>query len=387
MEFAFARFRSGSNVSAVFEDDTSFMQRALELAERGRGAVEPNPLVGAVVVRDRTIVGEGWHAHFGGPHAERVALEAAGQAARGSTLYSTLEPCCHTGKTPPCTNAIVTAGIARVVAAMRDPFPDVAGRGISSLKAAGLAVAMGVESERARNLNRPYLTLVTSGRPYVHAKWAMTLDGKIAPASGQSKWISSQESRQMVHELRARMDAVIVGAGTVRNDDPLLTARPPGPRIAKRIVLSSTGELPQGCRLLQSLDQAPLIVATLAGRGTDLRGCEVIELPEDDGRPSVAGLVRELGRRRMTNVLLEGGARLFGSFHDRALLDELHVFIAPRLLGGASALSPIAGAGLPDLNSGRRPMIACRFADCGPDIYINARIDLEQPAISHAEPA
>src|SRR5919197_3355884 len=210
--------------------DLDWMSRALELAERGRGFVEPNPLVGAVVVRDGRVVGEGWHRRYGEAHAEVNALAAAGEAARGATLYVTLEPCCHHGKTPPCTDAVLRAGVRRVVAAMADPFPQVAGQGVAQLRAAGVEVEVGVCEREARELNAPYLTLLAEGRPYVHAKWAMSLDGKIATRGGDSRWISGPASREVVHRLRGRVDAILVGAGTVRADDPLLTARPLGPR-------------------------------------------------------------------------------------------------------------------------------------------------------------
>src|SRR6516164_5755720 len=191
--------------------DRDWMMRALALAERGRGHVEPNPLVGAVVVRDGRLIGEGWHQRYGQAHAEVNALAAAGDAARGATLYVTLEPCCHFGKTPPCTDAVIRAGVARVFAAMSDPFPQVAGKGAELLRRAGIAVAVGLCETQARRLNAPYLKLLAKGRPYVHAKWAMTLDGKIATRTGDSKWISNRASRWIVHELRGRMDTIVVG--------------------------------------------------------------------------------------------------------------------------------------------------------------------------------
>src|SRR6266566_3686691 len=225
--------------------DEFWMRWALELAERGRGYVEPNPLVGAVLVRDGRVVGEGWHRRHGEAHAEVNALAEAGAAARGATLYVTLEPCCHHGKTPPCTDAVLRAGIRRVVAAMADPFPRVAGQGTALLQAAAVAVEVGLGEAEARRLNAPYLKLLTTGRPYVHAKWAMTLDGKIATRTGDSKWISGEMSRRHTHELRGRMDAIIVGIGTVLADNPILTVRPPGPRVPIRIVLDSRGRLPK----------------------------------------------------------------------------------------------------------------------------------------------
>src|SRR5262249_38708583 len=228
--------------------DWPWMQLALELAERGRGAVEPNPLVGAVVVRDGRLVGEGWHQRYGEAHA----LAAAGAAAQGATLYVTLEPCCHYGKTPPCTEAVLRAGVGRVVAAMLDPFPPVSGQGVARLRAVGVTVEVGLGEAEARRLNAPYLKLLATGRPYVHAKWAMTLDGKICTRTGDSKWISGEASRRRVHELRGRMDAILVGIGTALADDPLLTARPPGPRIATRIVLDSRGRLPASAQLVRT---------------------------------------------------------------------------------------------------------------------------------------
>ncbi|MBI3410942.1 MAG: bifunctional diaminohydroxyphosphoribosylaminopyrimidine deaminase/5-amino-6-(5-phosphoribosylamino)uracil reductase RibD [Planctomycetes bacterium] len=328
------------------------MRRAFELAERGRGAVEPNPLVGAVLVRDGRIVGEGWHEKFGHAHAEINALAQAGELARGATCYVTLEPCCHHGKTPPCTEALIKAGIARVVAAMPDPFPEVAGQGAAQLRAADIAVEVGLCESEARRQNAPYLMLVNRGRPWVHAKWAMTLDGKIATKTGESKWISNEAARRRVHELRGRMDAVVVGIGTVLADDPLLTARPPGPRTPFRMVLDSLGRLPLSSRLVQTARETPtLVAASTAASEAALgllhsAGCEVLTLtPERDGRPSVPALLSWMGQKRWTNLLVEGGAQALGAFLDAALIDEAHVFVAPKLFGGAAAPSPIGGQG------------------------------------------
>lgn len=334
------------------ESDVHWMRRALELAERGRGFVEPNPLVGAVIVRDGKAVGEGWHQRFGQAHAEVNALAEAGEAARGATLYVTLEPCCHHGKTPPCTEAVLRAGIARVVMAMTDPFPQVSGQGIIQLVSEGVQIQAGLEDAAARRLNAPYLKLLATGRPYVHAKWAMSLDGKIATRTGNSKWISNETSRARAHALRGRMDAIIVGIGTALADDPRLTARPPGPRVATRIVLDRTARLPLSGELARTARETPVFVAVGAApqeRITALRdlGCEVLALtPTPDGRPSVAALLDELGRRRMTNVLVEGGAGVLGSFRDAGEVDEVHVFIAPRVIGGAAARSPVGGEGV-----------------------------------------
>ncbi len=332
--------------------DESWMRRALELAERGRGRVEPNPLVGAVVVRDGVRVGEGWHQRYGGPHAEVHALAAAGPAARGATLYVTLEPCCHLGKTPPCTDAILRAGIGRVVAAMSDPFPAVAGKGADLLNAAGIPVEFGIGEAAARRLNAPYLTLLAVGQPYVHAKWAMTLDGKIATRTGDSKWISNESSRRRAHALRGRMDAVIVGIGTVFADNPELTARPPGPRTGVRIILDSNCRLPIDSTLVQTAHEVPTLVAATRAASADrvatLRrlGCEVLSLPATDRRTDVKSLLAELGRRRFTNVLVEGGGTVLGAFLDAGVIDEVQVFVAPCLAGGAEARPAVAGMGV-----------------------------------------
>ncbi|MGL5097288.1 MAG: bifunctional diaminohydroxyphosphoribosylaminopyrimidine deaminase/5-amino-6-(5-phosphoribosylamino)uracil reductase RibD, partial [Planctomycetia bacterium] len=294
--------------------DAVFMRRALELAARGRGAVEPNPMVGAVVVKDGVVVGEGWHQRYGGPHAEVHALDAVGPAARGATLYVTLEPCRHFGKTPPCTHRVLAAGVARVVAALRDPFPAVDGGGFAELEAAGVSTTVGVLEAEARALAAPYLRLVTTGRPFVHAKWAMTLDGRIATAVGESQWISGEASRRHAHQFRGTVDAIVVGIGTVVADDPLLTARPAGPRVAVRVVFDAFALLPPASQLVATARETPTVLATTAAAADsrvavlERAGVEVWRLPADAaGRPLIAAFLDEAGRRRWTNVLVEGG--------------------------------------------------------------------------------
>ena len=332
--------------------DRKWMERALELAERGRGSVEPNPLVGAVVVQADQVVGEGWHERYGEGHAEVNALARAGPAAHGATLYVTLEPCCHHGKTPPCTDAVLRAGIRRVVAAMTDPYPAVAGNGAALLRQGGVDVAIGPGEPEARRLNAPYLKLLATAWPYVHAKWAMTLDGKICTRTGDAKWISNEASRGLGQQLRGRMDAIVVGIGTVLADDPLLTARPPGPRVATRVVLDSRGRFPVGSRLAQTAASAPVLLVTASpievtrARQVQDRGCELLTLSAEAGRPPVSALLQELGRRRMTNILVEGGSQVLGSFLDAGAIDEVHVFIAPRLVGGSEAKTAIGGRGV-----------------------------------------
>ncbi len=356
--------------------DEPWMRRALALAERGRGAVEPNPLVGAVVVRQGQVVGEGWHQRFGEAHAEVHALAQAGDAARGATLYVTLEPCCHHGKTPPCTDAVLRAGVTRVVAALEDPFPQVAGQGAARLRAAGVTVEFGLAAAEARRQNAPYLTLLGHGRPYVHAKWAMTLDGKIATRSGDSKWISSEASRRRVHELRGQMDGIIVGIGTALADDPLLTARPPGPRVACRVVLDSQARLPLEAQLVRTARSVPTLIATTAVEDSLLaplraEGCEVLRLPADEaGCPDVPALLEEFGRRRWTNVLVEGGGEALGSFLDARRIDEVHVYIAPRLVGGREAKMAVAGHGCERI-ADALALAECRVVTIDGDVYVH----------------
>ena len=371
------------------ELDTLFMSRALELAARGEGYVEPNPMVGCVLVRDGAVVGEGWHQKFGGPHAEIEALRVAGPAARGATAFVTLEPCCHHGKTPPCTEALIAAGIRRVICAQPDPYSEVSGAGIAALEKAGVAVQVGMLAEQAQWLNAPYLKLVTTGRPWVIAKWAMSLDGKIATRTGDSRWISGEASREIVHRLRGRMDAIIVGRGTVEHDDPLLTARPPGPRTATRIVVDSRASISSERRLVQTARDFPLMIAAGAGAPQEnidrlaAAGGEVIvcrsarddsSKSNDDHHPvPIGALLDELGRRRMTNVLVEGGGTLLGSFFDAGAVDEVHVFIAPKIIGGFGASAPVAGQGIDGIASALN-LVDVETRHVGDDLYLSGRV-------------
>jgi diaminohydroxyphosphoribosylaminopyrimidine deaminase/5-amino-6-(5-phosphoribosylamino)uracil reductase len=336
--------------------DVAAMQRALERARRGEGHVEPNPMVGAVVAAGGRIVGEGFHARYGGPHAEVEALAAAGPAGRGATLYVTLEPCCHHGKTPPCTDAVVAAGIARVVIAARDPFPAVNGGGIAALRSAGIAVEAGLCEREAKRLTAPFRKLVETKQPWVIAKWAMSLDGRMATASGESRWISSAESREIVHRLRGRVDAVVVGIGTAIADDPLLTARPgegaAPARLPVRIVLDSQARLSLTSRLVQTAREYPLLVAVGPDAPAERRealaaaGCEVWAGGARDPGERLAALLAELGRRQFTNVLVEGGSGVLGGLFDLGAADEAWAFIAPKIIGGAAAPAPIGGRGI-----------------------------------------
>jgi diaminohydroxyphosphoribosylaminopyrimidine deaminase / 5-amino-6-(5-phosphoribosylamino)uracil reductase len=359
--------------------DVWHMQRALELAAQGQGSVEPNPMVGCVIVEGAEIIGEGWHRQFGGDHAEVEALRLAGNRARGATMYVTLEPCCHQGKTPPCSKAVIAAGLRRVVVAQRDPFPKVSGGGLQELRAAGIQVDVGLLEDEARRLNAPYLKLVEKGRPWVIAKWAMTLDGKIATRSGSSRWISCDESRAIVHRLRGRVDAILVGRQTVASDDPLLTARPAGPRTAVRVVLDTQGSVSSDCQLLRTAREAPVLAAVGEACPASQRqrlaaaGCEVFVCIGDTHAARLASLLDELGRRRFTNVLVEGGGQVIGSLLDARQVDEVHVFIAPRLAGGASAPTPIAGVGVEQMSSALA-LESPQVQQVGPDVYVHGYV-------------
>ncbi len=340
------------------------MRQALEVAGRGAGRVEPNPQVGAVVAAAAggPIIAEGWHERFGGPHAEVIALAAAGEAARGATLYVTLEPCCHHGKTPPCTEAIIAAGIARVVVAAADPNPQVAGGGIAALRSVGVAVDVGLCEPEARRLTAPFRKLIATGTPWVIAKWAMSLDGRLTTPPGHDRWISSPESRSLVHDLRERVDAIAVGIGTACADDPLLTARPATGRAAirqpLRIVLDTHARLPLDSRLVGTARESPVLVAvgpaTDAARVAALEraGCEVWRGPAHAPGGGFAELLQELGSRRVTNLLIEGGPTVLAALFASGDVDEAWAFIAPRVLGGAeqpSACMPVP-ATLPPLH-------------------------------------
>ncbi len=276
--------------------------------------------------------------------------------ARGATLFVTLEPCCHFGKTPPCVDAIIAAGLRKVVVGMSDPFALVAGRGIQRLRDANIDVEVGLLEPEVRRLAAPFCKLVEQKLPYVHAKWAMTLDGRIASRTGASQWISNAASRARVHQLRGRMDAILVGRGTIAADDPLLTARPAGPRIAMRVVFDSRARLAVNSRLVQTIDQAPLLIVTGPQAESEnierlrAQGAEVFQSSPEQSeacgiRPSPQAVLAELGRRQMTNVLFEGGSELLGAVFDLQLVDEVHVFAAPKLLGGVVAKPPVGGMG------------------------------------------
>ncbi|MBR2980110.1 MAG: bifunctional diaminohydroxyphosphoribosylaminopyrimidine deaminase/5-amino-6-(5-phosphoribosylamino)uracil reductase RibD [Myxococcaceae bacterium] len=329
-----------------------FMAMALEEARRAEGQTKPNPCVGVVIVRDGEIVGRGFHARAGGPHAEVVALREAGERARGADLYSTLEPCDHQGRTPPCTRAILEAGIARVFVGCTDINPKVCGRGIERLRAHGVEVIDGVLKEPCARLNAPFFKFVTERRPFVTLKVAATADGKIASRTSDARWVTGESSRQLVHETRARVDAVLVGGNTVRCDDPELTARPNGVRAARqplRVVLSASLDLPLSARLFSAVTPtAPVLVVTsssdlMAIETLRARGVEVDVLKSrPDGRVDLPALLDCLAARQVMHLYVEGGAALFGAFVEEALFDRLELFIAPKVLGEGLSWATVA---------------------------------------------
>ncbi|AKX93670.1 bifunctional diaminohydroxyphosphoribosylaminopyrimidine deaminase/5-amino-6-(5-phosphoribosylamino)uracil reductase RibD [Neomoorella thermoacetica] len=358
--------------------DAIFMARALELARQGLGRTSPNPTVGAVIVRDGQVVGEGYHQKAGTPHAEIHALRAAGEKARGATLYVTLEPCCHYGRTPPCTEAIIAAGIKRVVAAMADPNPRVAGGGFRALSQAGIEVETGLLADEARRLNEAFIKYITTGRPWVTLKMALTLDGKIATRTGAARWITGPAARQRAHELRDIHDAILVGIGTVLADDPELTTRLPDGRgrDAIRVILDSHLRLPLSARVVNLQSEAPTLVVTTpsapaaARENLAARGVEVLVLPEEDGRVAWQPLLAELARRQVTSILVEGGAEVNATALAAGIVDKVVAFIAPKIFGGREAPAPVGGLGVAD------PATAWKLEKlaverCGEDIMLS----------------
>lgn len=324
------------------------MARALDLAARGLGTTNPNPMVGCVVVKGGRVVGEGWHRRAGGPHAEVFALGQAGPRARGATLYLTLEPCSHHGRTPPCAPRVIEAGVKRVVVAMGDPNPAVSGRGLRLLRRAGLAVSLGVLGEEARRQNARFVTAARKPRPYVLLKAAITLDGRIATSSGDSRWITTSVQRRLARRLRGLHDGVAVGIGTALRDDPLLLPQPRPRRPFFRIVFDSHLRLPPKSQLVRSARQAPIWVVGLSGsddrrQALEAAGVLVIAEPSQGPRVSIPWALRELRRRGVWGLMVEGGSELLGAFLTARAFDHLALFRAPLLLGGRGSLSAFGG--------------------------------------------
>ncbi len=369
---------------------TDYMARALELAEMAKGTTGNNPAVGAVVVRDGRIVGEGFTQPPGQAHAEIVALRQAGEAAGGATVYVTLEPCCHHGRTPPCTDALLAAGVAEVHMAMLDPNPLVAGGGRRALEAAGVRTFVGERGAEARRSMEAWLTYIRTGRPMVTAKYAMSLDGKIATVTGDSRWITGVLARQAAHRLRAESGAVMVGVNTVIRDDPQLTARDeegrPYPRQPLRVVVDSAGRVPLTSRIISGELPGRTLLAfgpradPERCRELERRGNTVLILPEFEGRVSLEAVLRNLaGEWEVTSAMVEGGGSLLGSFFDQQLVDKVVAFIAPRLIGGAGAPGPIGGRGVLEM-AGSVQLGDCTWRRIGDDLMVVGYVEKAREA-------
>jgi diaminohydroxyphosphoribosylaminopyrimidine deaminase/5-amino-6-(5-phosphoribosylamino)uracil reductase len=369
-------------MSTLLQTDHAHLARAVELAELGRGRASPNPMVGAVIVREGRVLGEGYHTAFGEAHAEREALAACSEDPRGATLYVSLEPCCHDGKTPPCTEAIVDAGVARVVVASDDPTEKASGRGLGILRDEGIEVVVADAdlATRARLLNQPFRKLARTGRPHVLFKSAMTLDGKVATHTGDSKWISGEDSRARAHRWRAEGDAVAIGIGTALADDPLLTARVDGvARQPRRVVFDSEARLPIDSQLVRSTAQVPLtVVVSRAAHRTatdalEAAGADVIVATGENEPARVRSALDQLGSSGISSILLEGGPKLAGAFLDAGEVDEIRLFIAPVVVGGSKARDPLEGEGVERISEAIRAL-SMSVERIGDDVLVSARL-------------
>jgi len=362
-------------------DDEFWMRRALRLARKAVGWTSPNPPVGAVIVKNGALIAEGYHEGAGKPHAEAVALTKAGKEAEGATLYVTLEPCDHYGRTPPCTQAIIAAKVKRVVVGTVDPNPIVNGRGVARLKEAGIEVTVGVLESEAKELIAPFAKFITRQIPFVTLKLAMSADGKIATRAGESKWLTGELARRFAHKLRHEHDAVMVGVGTVLTDDPQLNVRLVRGKVKQpiRVVVDSQGRTPPSARVIRSAG-SPCIIATTGRAPTErieqLRreGAEVWVLPADpNGRVDLSELLRRLAQRGVVSVLVEGGSELAWSFLKRRLIDRVILFIAPLLIGGRDAVPAIGGEGFEKLSDAVR-LSEIKFRKLGDDFVLMANV-------------
>jgi diaminohydroxyphosphoribosylaminopyrimidine deaminase/5-amino-6-(5-phosphoribosylamino)uracil reductase len=360
-------------------NDEHWMKRVLHLAEKGRGRTSPNPMVGAVLIKNGKVVGEGYHARAGEAHAEILALRQAGKAARGSTLYLNLEPCTHYGRTPPCAPEVIRAKVKRVVIGMEDPNPLVRGRGLKSLRRAGLNVEVGILEKECRKLNEFFCKYIQKKEPFVILKVAATLDGKIATRDGESKWISGETSRRFVHRMRDQVDGVVVGIGTVLKDDPQLTVRIKNGRDPYRIVLDSRLRIPEDARVIG--DSPPkTIIATTEDADKDKierleeKGVRVLIFDSKQGRVDLKKCVDKLGEMEMMSLLVEGGSRINGSFLDEGLIDKILFFLSPKLIGDGEALGIFGGSGKATLKEAI-PLDEVRLRRLGEDILIEGYID------------
>lgn len=355
--------------------DSRYMKRALSLARKGLGKTSPNPAVGCVIVRDGIIVGEGWHKKAGTPHAEVHALAMAGTAAHGSDVYVTLEPCCHYGKTPPCCDALIAAGVRRVVAGMVDPFLQVAGKGLQRLRQAGIRVEAGLLEDQCRDLNKGFIKSVTTGMPYLIYKTAMTLDGNIATVTGHSRWVTGEDSRRLVHRLRSLCDAVMVGVDTIISDNPQLTVRHIKGRNPVRVIVDTRLRTPESVNVLNGAATSKTIIATCESdtvihQRYQAQGAVILVCREYDGRVEMRDLLHKLTGLGIQTVLLEGGSRLAGDLLQHGLIDECIFFYAPKVVGNGFA--PFAIQGIATMDEAVRLSVQ-RVGMSGADVVVYAR--------------
>lgn len=336
--------------------DLKFMEQAIELAKKGEGFVSPNPLVGAVIVKDGRVIGSGYHERYGSLHAERNALAACSESPEGADMYVTLEPCCHHGKTPPCTDAIIESGIRRVFIGMTDPNPKVGGQGIQLLEEAGIIIEIGVMEEKCIALNPIFLHYIRYKTPYVAMKFAMTLDGKIATAAGASRWITGESARAHVHQLRHRYSAIMVGIGTVIADDPMLDCRMSGGKNPVRIICDSYLRIPENSQILKTAREIPTWVLTQSKEqrrinGLIMQGCKVIHITPLSGKEEIdlKTAMVILGKAGIDSILLEGGSRMNFSALESGIVQKIHAYIAPKIFGGQTAMTPVGGRGIGEI--------------------------------------
>lgn len=369
------------------DTDERYMRRALELARKGEGHVNPNPMVGAVIVKEGHVIGEGFHEYYGGLHAERNALKQCKESPEGATLYVTLEPCCHYGKTPPCTQIMIESGIKRAVIGTMDLNPIVSGKGAKALKEAGIQITTGILEKECKKLNEIFWHFIMKGEPYVVMKYAMTIDGKIATSTGESKWITGEEARKKVQEDRGKYMAIMAGIGTVLADDPLLTCRLEGKRSPIRIICDSRLRTPLKSRLVETAGDCPLIIATACTDKEKQKpyidaGCEIMELPlYKEEQQKAAGLDlrllrKELGRRSIDSLLLEGGGTLNEAALKQGIVNKVQAYIAPKIFGGAKAKTPVEGEGISIVSEAvkLKNMNICMY---GEDILVEAEVNGE----------
>jgi len=359
--------------------DEYYMNLALTLAEKGRGTVSPNPMVGAVIVKNDRVIGKGYHEKYGHPHAEVNAFDSATEDVEGATIYITLEPCSHYGKTPPCADLIVRKKVKRVVVGALDPNPLVSGRGIKKIKAAGIEVASGVLAEKSRQLNEVFMKFITEKKPFVVLKTAMSLDGKIATSKGESKWITGEESRKKVHQERAYLTGIMVGINTVLKDNPKLTARILNVKNPVRIVVDSQLRIPLDTNIVQKQEEAPTIILTTKKADPEKvsllteKGVTVLIVSEQKGRVNLREGMEKLGERNIDSILLEGGSELNYSSLEARIVDKVQVYIAPKIIGGTTSPTPVGGKGIESLSK-VFPVERITIKMIGEDVFVEGYI-------------